>query len=551
MKKTISLVLVLALGLATELAKADFTFGNPTNMGPTINTSSGDAPGSFSADGLEFYLDCLNCPGGYGGWDIYVARRPTIDDDWGTPVNLSPPVNSSSHEGCACISADGVALYFQRRPGGYGGYDLWVTTRATTEDPWGTPVNLGPTVNSSASDIGPCISTDGLQLYFCSDRPGGYGSLDIWVTRRATINDPWGLPVNLGAVVNSSAEEAYPFVSSDGLSLFFSEDWRGPFRPGGFGNVDMWVTTRASVNEPWGTPVNLGPMVNTSSLDAGPRISPDGFMLYFCSERPGGLGGIFGDIYQAPIIPIVDFNGDGIVDCADMCIMVDHWHTDEPACDIGPMPWGDGIVDVQDLIVLAEHLFEDYRLVAHWKLDETKSSIAHDSAGANDGILNGDAVWQPTGGAVDGALELDGIDDYVSTDFVLNPADGEFSVFAWVKGGAPGQVVLSQIGVANWLIADPSAGNLLTELKSPGRAGWPLVSQTVITDGNWHRIGLVWDGSNRTLYVDDVEVARDTQARLAGPDWGLYFGAGKVLEAGSFFSGLIDDVRIYNRAITP
>jgi hypothetical protein len=81
-------------------------------------------------------------------------------------------------------------------------------------------------------------------------------------------------------------------------------------------------------------------------------------MLYFCSERPGGLGGPYGDIYQAPIIPIVDFNGDCIVDAEDMCIMVDHWGEDYSLCDIGPMPWGDGVVDVEDLVVLAEHLFE-------------------------------------------------------------------------------------------------------------------------------------------------------------------------------------------------
>ena len=68
-------------------------------------------------------------------------------------------------------------------------------------------------------------------------------------------------------------------------------------------------------------------------------------------------------MWQSTITPIVDLNSDGIVDSADMCIMVDHWGTNEPLCDIGPMPWGDGIVDVQDLIVLAEHLFEEPGLV--------------------------------------------------------------------------------------------------------------------------------------------------------------------------------------------
>ena len=249
-----------------------------------------------------------------------------------------------------------------------------------------------------------------------------------------------------------------------------------------------------------------------------------------------------------------DLNGDGIVDSADMVIMVDHWQTKEPSCDIAPGLFGDGIVDVQDLIVLAEHLFEevnDPTLVAHWALDEAEGDIAYDGANGNNGSVHGDPSWQPEGGMVDGALQLDGIDDYVSMPFVLNPADGKLSVFVWIKGGAPGQAVLSQAGGMNWLCTDSLEGNLLTELKELGRGGAILTSQTVITDGNWHRIGLVWDGSNRTLYVDDVEVAKDTQANLGGPDNGLYIGTGKAMEAGTFFSGLIDDVRIYNRAVRP
>jgi hypothetical protein len=69
------------------------------------------------------------------------------------------------------------------------------------------------------------------------------------------------------------------------------------------------------------------------------------------------------DIWEVSIEPVVDLNGDGVVDAADMCIIVDNWGTDNPLCDIGPKPWGDGIVDVQDLIVIAEHLFEEVPLV--------------------------------------------------------------------------------------------------------------------------------------------------------------------------------------------
>ena len=79
----------------------------------------------------------------------------------------------------------------------------------------------------------------------------------------------------------------------------------------------------------------------------------------------------------------------------------------------------------------------------------------------------------------------------------------------------------------------------------------PLVSEFLITDGTWYRIGLVWDGSERILYADDVEVARDVQPGLAGATGGLRVGAGKDLESGSFWSGLIDDVRIYNQKVTP
>ncbi len=254
-------------------------------------------------------------------------------------------------------------------------------------------------------------------------------------------------------------------------------------------------------------------------------------------------------------IPTADFNGDGIVDSADMYIMVDHWGENYSLCDIGPTPLGDGIVDIQDLIVLAEQLFEDVNdptLVAHWALDEIEGDIASDSANDNDGTVYGDPAWQPEGEMIDGALQLDGIDDYVSTPFVLNPADGKFSVFVWIKGGAPGQVVLSQMGGARWLCADPSGGNLITELKGTGRdSTTELLSQIIITDGNWHRIGLVWDGSNRTLYVDDVAVAEDAQANLEASENGLYIGAGSAMEAGTFWFGLIDDVRIYNRAVTP
>jgi len=364
MKKTIplgsrkagALVLVLALGLAAEVANADFVFGEPTNLGSPINTSYNDGRPCISADGLTLYFSSTR-PGGQGSRDIWLATRATTSEPWGEPVNLGPQINTSDGEGAPILSADGLSLYFNsNQSSGYGQTDIWVTTRALVSDIWSEPVNLGPTVNSSAWDAHSSISADGLSLFFGSNREKTGTAYEaycyIYVTTRPTTNDPWGVPVRLGPTVNPGLEYDCdgPSISADGKVLFFYSN-----RPGGIGGSwDLWMARRAAEDDEWGTAVNLGPTVNDSNNDDLPLISPDGSTLFFVSERPGGFGER--DIWQVPIEPVVDLNGDGIVDCADICIMVDHWGTDEPLCDIGPTPLGDGIVDVQDLIVLAEYL---------------------------------------------------------------------------------------------------------------------------------------------------------------------------------------------------
>ncbi len=547
--------LVAVIVIVGKIAKADFIFGTPTNLGPIVNSGSYDEAPSISADGLSLYFGSWRS-GGYGNNDLWVSTRPTTGDEWGEPENLGSTVNTSDRDGGPRISADGLSLYFNStRPGGYEPTlwgDVWVTERATTSDPWGVPVNLGPVVNTPSHAFAASISHDGLSLFFGSDRAGGSGNDDLWVTNRPTTDAPWEEPINLGTTVNGPTHDADPSISADGLALFFSDYALAPYRPGGYGNADLWITTRPTIFNPWNQPLNLGPTINTSYHDFAPSISADGSTLYFMSDRPGGYG--LWDLWEAQIVPIVDLNGDEIVDAADMCIMVDHWGEDYSLCDIGPMPWGDGVVDVQDLIVLAEHLFEEILppdLIAYWKLDETEGHIAQNSISDNHGILHGGPLWQPEGGQVGGALRFDGIDDYVSTDPVLNPADGTFSVFAWIKGGSPGQAVLSQANGVSWLRMDSVEGCLITELKGSGRSAGPLRSETIITDDTWHRIGFIWDGSHRTLYVDDVAVAEDTQDGLEGSSNGLYFSVGSTLAPNTFWSGLIDDVRIYNRVLSP
>jgi len=331
-------ILVLALGLTYEVSNADFTFGEPTNLGPPINTAGGDHSACISTDGLSLYFS-RGDPEGEIWESRWVTSQLTTEGVWGTPVNLKAPVNSAYHEYAPSISADELELYFTSdRPGGLGGRDLWVTTRPTVDDNWGTPVNLEAPVNSAYHEYASSMSADELELYFTSDRSGGYGDHDLWLTTRPTKDEDWGDPINLGSKINTSSRDNFPGISPDGLLLFF-----GSNRSGGSGSWELYMARR---------------VVNSTTWETGPKVSSDGSMLYFQSPRPGGVGSC--DIWQVSIEPVVDLNSDGIVDAADMCIIVDNWGTDESLCDIGPMPWGDGIVDVQDLIVLAEHLFEEF-----------------------------------------------------------------------------------------------------------------------------------------------------------------------------------------------
>jgi hypothetical protein len=554
----VGFVAVIVLGGGS--AQADFAFGEPMNLGPVVNSSTWDQNPSISSDGLSLYFNS-NRLGQLGGTDLWVTTRESIHDPWGTPTNLGAPVNSSGFEFPCCISADGLELYFNDagpswgyvpRPGGYGQTDLWVSTRPTKNHAWGEPTNLGPTVNSQANDAYAEISSDGLTLYFDSDRSGKLDvDYQIWVTTRATKKDPWGEPVILGNVGNTLGMDGGPSISSDDLAFFFWSD-----RSGGYGSSDIYMMTRPTKDDAWGIPMNLGPMVNNAYSVEAPDISADGRTLYFCDYRPPRPGG-FGitDIWQVALIPTVDFTGDSQVNIKDLLILIEHWGQNEPAYDMGPMPWGDGVVDAADLEVLMRYWGQevyDPHLLACWKLDESEGDVAYDGAADNHAVVIGEAVWQPEGGQIDGALRLDGIDDYIDTLFELNPADGPFSIFAWIKGGAPGQVIMSQENGVDWLLTD-TQGYLMTALQSSsGRIkSGPLISETIITDANWHRIGFIWDGTNRILYVDDIEVIRDTVTTLDSASGTHYIGAGSNLEAGTFWSGMIDDVRIYDRVVEP
>jgi hypothetical protein len=342
------LTVIVLMAMVGSSAKADFTFGQPVDQTTVIPVldPNWEIPFCFSADGLEMYILSFR-PEATGGCDIWVLRRDSIDADWPPPEHLGPAVNSPNGAYAPYISRDGLELHFgAERPGGYGSMDLYMTTRASRNDPWGEAVNLGPKVNGPSFDAFSCVSPDGLELYFQSNRPGGLGGFDIYVSRRATAKDPWGDPENLGPVVNSEYDDVGLCLSPDGLLLFFQDLGGAVPRPGGYGRGDMWMTRRAGLSSPWGPPVNLGPNVNGPNFQSFPRVSPDGSLLYYCTDTDGVY-----DNWQAPILPTVDFNADKKVDLVDLVMLIDNWGTNKTVCDIGPMPWGDGKVDIEDLKV--------------------------------------------------------------------------------------------------------------------------------------------------------------------------------------------------------
>jgi len=381
-----ALVAAWILLAAVNNAKADFVFGQAQNSGPVINTSRHEI--EPTPEPLSLWFARRNSS---NEWENWIASRATEDDPWGNLVNIGPWDSSDWNlikVAPSYTTADGLELYVyaseERRPDGYGGYDLLVKKRENIDDDWGQGVNLGPTINTEYDEALPAISPDGLELYFSgwneNARPGGYGRADLWVIRRNTRDDPWGEPENLGPKVNTAYFDARPILVADGLLLFYESE-----RPDGYGSADLYVMRRSSVSDPWSEPINLGPKVNGAASDEQAFLSPDGSTVYFHSNRTGGYGGY--DIWQAPVLPIIDFNVDGIVNSADMRIMINHWGEDYCLCDIGPTPFGDGIVDIQDLIVLSEYLFEevsDPSLAVHWPLDETEGIIAQDSVGIND-----------------------------------------------------------------------------------------------------------------------------------------------------------------------
>ena len=248
---------------------------------PNFNGPSLDGCPFVSRDGKSFYM-ASNRPGGLGGIDIWVSTRESVADPWGEPVNVGAPVNSAANDFCPTISRDGHEFYFvSNRAGGCGGDDIY-TTRLRSAG-WDPVANLGCEVNSTANEASPFPLPEraaGPVLYFSSTRSGA-GDL----FRSVSHGGVFGPAEALAGVNSPTANDGQPNLRRDGLEIFFFST-----RPGGFGAQDLYSATRPNADAPWSTPVNLGPDVNSPAGDTRPSLSWDGTTLYFGSGRAGGEG---------------------------------------------------------------------------------------------------------------------------------------------------------------------------------------------------------------------------------------------------------------------
>ena len=283
------------------LKVCQFAISNPTpieikvtNVGDSINTDAAEYfPSVTVQDSLflfmrrsnlireDFYYSTLTKEG-------FSEAKPLVDN-----------LNEAEKKGSMSLTQDLNTLYFAADygPKGFGRYDIYKVTK--TKKGWSDPKNLDRAINSDYWDSAPCIAPDGQALYFCSNRPGGYGGIDLFVAYR-NEKGYWNEAVNMGPTINTAEDEQTPFIHADNRSLYFSSNgWPG------FGGADLFVS-RKKLDGSWSTPMNLGYPINTYENEGSIAVSSNGIDAYMASDRIDSKGGL--DIYKAILAPATRAN---------------------------------------------------------------------------------------------------------------------------------------------------------------------------------------------------------------------------------------------------
>lgn len=256
-----------------------------------INTRDAELFPSIAADGQTFYFTRrMN-----GQDEDFFYAKPDTCDGWFAGINMGSPPNTLQQEAAQFVSADGHYLFFMRCDNrtlsgwDQGGCDLYMAYRA--DSIWSVPQSFGGTINTPGYEGMPCLSGDNRELFFVSDRPGGFGGLDIWSSR--FDHGLWQMPRNLGPQINTAGDETAPFIYADDHTLFFASNGRA-----GMGGSDLYISHRIN-DTVWSEAENLGMPINTPFDEASLSLNARGDTAYFSSDRDS-LAGNF-DIYQCAL----------------------------------------------------------------------------------------------------------------------------------------------------------------------------------------------------------------------------------------------------------
>jgi outer membrane protein OmpA-like peptidoglycan-associated protein len=256
----------------------------PQNLGDSVNSAVAEYYPTIALDGktLIFTRRVNNT-----NEDFYESHK--LDNGWSQAKALVGNINSNNNEGALNISQDGQWLLFTgcNFPDSYGSCDLYISY--LTNQGWSTPENLGSNFNTEFWESTPSLSPDKRDLYFTSNRPGGYGGNDIYVSHRQD-NGHWSPPENMGPTINTAGDESAPFIHADNLTLYFTSNGLP-----GYGGDDLFVV-RKNADGKWGEPENLGYPINTIENEGSLVVSSDGKTAYYASDRSDSRGQL--DLYS-------------------------------------------------------------------------------------------------------------------------------------------------------------------------------------------------------------------------------------------------------------
>jgi outer membrane protein OmpA-like peptidoglycan-associated protein/Tfp pilus assembly protein PilF len=263
-------------------------FFDPQKLDSTVNSADNEYWPSLSADANTLVFTRL--VGSSKGLDIQEDFFISEADSgrWLMAKDAGAPLNTSDNEGAQSIAANGKFMIYTvcNRRGVIGKCDLYFSEKFG--DTWSAPQNIGPPINTKYKETQPCLSSDGRTLYFVSDRPGGFGKLDIWMSKQ-NINGEWMPPVNLGDSINTSGFESSPFIHHDNSTLYFSSNQHL-----GMGGFDIFYSRR-NKNDAWGKAVNMGYPINTFKDEIGLIVTAKGDLAFYSSDINSKTGK---DIYS-------------------------------------------------------------------------------------------------------------------------------------------------------------------------------------------------------------------------------------------------------------